>query len=143
VVLVESVLPRTEASGRTLFYALRTGMKLYVQPPGLVADGQVADVAVRDARPDSTGKPAGREAEVVFENTGTRHLVAKGRLEFRRPDNTTAASVELPPAYALPGATARVKAKLPAIAPGKYVILAVLDYGGSELAAAQLEQEVR
>jgi hypothetical protein len=122
VVLVESVLPRTEASGRTLFYALRTGMKLYVQPPGLVADGQVADVAVRDARPDSTGRPAGREAEVVFENTGTRHLVARGRLEFRRPDNTTAASVELPPAYALPGATARVKAELPAIAPGKYVV---------------------
>lgn len=136
VVLVEHILPRPDASGRTLYYTLRTGAKVYVEPPGLTRDGQVSDVAIRAAG------SGGREAEVVFQNTGTRHLVAKGHLEFRRPDNTVAASVKLPEAYALPGATARTKTVLPPIARGRYVVLAVLDYGGSELAAAQLEYEV-
>ena len=137
VVLVEHILPRPDASGRTLYYTLRTGAKVYVEPPGLTRDGQVSDVAIR-----ATGSGSGREAEVAFQNTGTRHLVAKGHLEFRRQDNTVAASVTLPEAYALPGATARTRAMLPEIARGRYVVRAVLDYGGGELAAAQLEYEV-
>ncbi len=54
--------------------------------------------------------------EVAFQNTGTKHVVAHGRVEVRRPDNSTVAVVELPPAYALPGATMRVRAALPALA---------------------------
>jgi hypothetical protein len=37
----------------------------------------------------------------------------------------------------------RVRAALPALAPGRYVVLAVMDYGGAEIAAAQLEYEAR
>jgi hypothetical protein len=37
----------------------------------------------------------------------------------------------------------RVRAALPALATGRYVVLAVMDYGGAEIAAAQLEHEVR
>jgi len=81
--------------------------------------------------------------EVAFQNTGSKHVVANGRVEVRRPDNTTVAVIDLPPAYALPGATMRVRATLPALATGRYVVLAVLDYGGTEIAAAQLEHEVR
>lgn len=137
VVLVEHLLPRPASDGRTLYYTLRTGAKVYVEPTGLTKDGQVADVSVRESAP---GK---EEIEVAFENTGTTHVIAKGRLEFRRADNTTAATVDLPLAYVLPGATGRVKAVHPSLPKGKYLILAVMDYGGQELAAAQLEHEAR
>jgi P pilus assembly chaperone PapD len=139
VVLVESAVPETGANGRTLVYRLRTGMKVYVMPSGLTADGQVTDVAIHSASVAN----AKDTVEVAFQNTGTKHVVGRGRVEIRRPDNTTAAVVELPLAYALPGATMRVRAQLPALAVGRYVVLAVMDYGGSEIAAAQLEHEVR
>jgi P pilus assembly chaperone PapD len=140
VVLVESAVPEPNPSGRTLVYRIRTGLKVYAMPAGLTANGEVSDVAVRSV---ASGPSAQDTVEVAFQNTGTKHVVARGRVEIRRPDNTTAAVVELPPAYALPGATMRVKAALPALAVGRYVVLAVLDYGGAEIAAAQLEHEVR
>jgi len=140
VVLVESATPETGANGRTLVYRIRTGLKVYVMPAGLTAEGQVADVAIHSG---DAGPNAKDTVEVAFQNTGTKHVVARGRVEVRRPDNTTAAVIELPLAYALPGATMRVRAALPALATGRYVVLAVMDYGGSEIAAAQLEHEVR
>jgi P pilus assembly chaperone PapD len=140
VVLVESAVPETGANGRTLVYRLRTGMKVYVMPSGLTADGQVTDVAIRSATSVGNAKDT---VEVAFQNTGTKHVVGRGRVEIRRPDNTTAAVVDLPLTYALPGATMRVRAALPALATGRYVVLAVMDYGGAEIAAAQLEHEVR
>jgi len=141
VVLVETTLPETNATGRTLLYRLRTGVKVYALPRGLTVDGQVADVAMHAAA--VAGADAKDTVEVAFQNTGTKHVVAKGKVEIRRPDNTTVAVVTLPLAYALPGSTMRVRAVLPALSGGRYVLLAVMDYGGAEIAAAQLEHEVR
>jgi P pilus assembly chaperone PapD len=146
VVLVESTVPETVAGGRTLLYRLRTGVKVYAMPRGLTAEGLVSDVAMYTASRDSIASDSSLTkdtVEVAFQNTGTKHVVARGRVEVRRPDNTTVAVVDLPPAYALPGSTMRVRAALPALAVGRYVVLAVLDYGGAEIAAAQLEHEVR
>ena len=141
LVLVESAVPEAGPGGRTLLYRLRTGVKVYAAPAGLTMDGQVADVAMHTAARDSAN--AKDTVEVAFQNTGTKHVVGRGRVEVRRPDNTTVVVVELPLAYALPGATMRVRAALPALAAGRYVVLAVVDYGGTEIAAAQLEHEVR
>jgi P pilus assembly chaperone PapD len=144
LVAVESAVPQVEPGGRTLLYRLRTGVKVYAMPGNLTTDGQVADVSMHmGTRDSSTASSANDTVEVAFQNTGTKHVIARGRVEVRRPDNSTVAVVELPPAYALPGATMRVRASLPALAVGRYVVLAVLDYGGSEIAAAQLEHEVR
>jgi len=143
VVLVETMVPETNTTGRTLLYRLRTGVKVYAVTQGLTLDGQVADVVMRaGTAPDSTGQMKDT-VEVAFQNTGTKHTVARGKVEIRRPDNTTVAVITLPPAYALPGSTMRVRAALPALASGRYVVLAVMDYGGAEIAAAQLEHEVR
>jgi P pilus assembly chaperone PapD len=143
VVLVETTLPDVNASGRTLLYRLRTGVKVYAMPRGLTLDGQVAEVAMHPGTaPDSTGQIKDT-VEVAFQNTGTKHVVARGKVEIRRPDNTTVAVVELPLAYALPGATMRVRTAIPSLNAGRYVVLAVMDFGGAEIAAAQLEHEVR
>ena len=150
VVLVEASQPTTQADGRTLVYTLRTGLKVYAAPAGLKIDGDVTDVSLtsRSTETDTgtgtgTGTGSQYEATVTFKNTGEKHVLAQGRIELRREDNSLVASVPLPPIYALPGAEMRAKAMLPPMAKGKYVLLAILDYGGVELAAAQLEHEVR
>lgn len=142
VVLVETAVPQTEAGGRVLLYRLRTGVKVYATPQGLSADGVVTDVAIRAGSAGMSGELKDTVA-VAFQNTGSKHVIARGRVEVRRADNSTVAVVELPAAYALPGATMKVRAALPALAAGRYVVLAVMDYGGSEIAAAQLEYEAR
>jgi hypothetical protein len=37
----------------------------------------------------------------------------------------------------------RLRAGLPTLPPGRYLLLALLDYGGEELAAAQIEHTER
>ena len=42
-----------------------------------------------------------------------------------------------------PGARSRIRVAVPLLPQGRYVALAILDYGGDQLAAAQIEYEVR
>lgn len=131
--VVETVQP-VQRGGQTVSYVLRTAVKIYVQPPGLRADGEIADLRVVT---DSTRAPS--NIEVAFSNTGTRHVVAEGALEVRRPDNSVVTKVPLPNVYALPGARQSVRVPLPSLPPGQYVFLATMDYGGPDIAAALLE----
>ena len=128
--VVETVQPG-ERAGQRMLYVVRTAVKIYVQPPSAVASGEIDSVKVVD---DSLAI-----AEVHFANTGTSHVVGKGALEIRRPDNTIVRRVPLPNVYALPGARHVVRARLPELARGDYVLLATVDYGGEDIAAALLE----
>jgi hypothetical protein len=65
--------------------------------------------------------------------------VARGAVEIRRPDNTVVRRLTLPDIYALPGARHVVRVTLPALEAGDYVLLATMDYGGEDIAAAMLE----
>ena len=137
--VVETVQPVSKG-GQQIGYVLRTAVKLYVQPVGLQMNGDITDLKVLD---DSVAaKDASKQMMVEFENTGYRHVVAQGAVEFRRADNTVAARVALPNMYTLPGARQFVKATMPRLEPGKYVMLATYDFGGTEIAAAQIEYEV-
>ncbi len=138
IVLVEAQQPVRQTSGRTLLYTLRTGVKVYASPGGLRLDGEVSDVVVR-ARSTRAGA---EQATVTFRNSGERHLLGQGRIEIRRDDNSVLATVPLPAIYALPGAVMQVSAVLPLAPKGKYTLLAIVDFGGPELAAAQLDHEV-
>lgn len=140
IVLVEASTPQKQADGRTLLYTLRTGMKVYAAPAGLKTEGEVSDVVLA---PRTNGGSTEYDATVTFKNSGEKHLTARGRLEVRREDNSLVTTVALPNVYALPGAEMKVKAALPTMIKGKYMVLAILDYGGAELAAAQLEHEAR
>lgn len=128
--------------GLQVGYVLRTAVKLYVQPPGLRADGEIPALRVAADGTQSASADSARHIEVEFENTGTVHVVAQGTVEFRRPDNSVAARVALPTVYTLPQARQIVKTGMPHLPPGRYVILATLDFGGVEIAAAQIEYEV-
>src|SRR6266513_5851381 len=49
IVFIEEVPQRAPTKGNSLQYIFRTGVKVYVAPPGLSRDGAVEDVAVVDA----------------------------------------------------------------------------------------------
>lgn len=138
--IVETVQPRI-VGGRNVAYMIRTATKIYVQPAALSLHGEVA--AIRMLRSDSSSAPA-RDSliEVEFENTGGKHVEATGELQIRRPDNSIAATVKLPVFYTLVGAKSTQRVAMPTLPPGRYVVLAVLDYSGDELAAGQIEYEV-
>jgi P pilus assembly chaperone PapD len=131
--VVETAQPHI-VSGRSVTYLVRTAVKIYVQPQGLAANGIVTDMRVHPLQ--STN-----HLELVFENAGQRHVLAHGNVEFRRPDNSLAATVNLPDMYVLPGAKSRVAVPIPPLASGRYVALGIVDYGGDEIAAAQMEYE--
>jgi P pilus assembly chaperone PapD len=157
IFFVEEVPQRASTKGNSLQYIFRTGVKVYVAPPGLSRDGAIENMAVEDvpvpratssttpAKPVSSVPPATkRQISVRFHNTGGMHLLGKGRLEFRRLDNSLAAEVPIPEFPTLPGATRKVMIDVPGnLAAGDYVVLALIDFGGAELVAGQIDYQAK
>lgn len=133
--VVETVQPG-ERPGQRVTYVVRTAVKIYVQSAQLVAEGEIDGLKVVD---DSTATDGQQSVELEFSNTGTSHVVAKGVIEVRKPDNSTVHRIPMPTIYALPGAKHAVRVRMPELAPGDYVVLATMDYGGPDIAAAWLE----
>ena len=157
IFFVEEVPQRASTKGNSLQYIFRTGVKVYVAPPGLSRDGAIENMAVEDVplpRATSSTTPVKtvasvppatkRQISVRFHNTGGMHLLGKGRLEFRRLDNSLAAEVPIPEFPTLPGATRKVMIDVPGnLAAGDYVVLALIDFGGAELVAGQIDYQAK
>jgi P pilus assembly chaperone PapD len=154
IFFVEEVPQRASVRGNSLQYIFRTGVKVYVAPPGLPKDGAVEAMAVEDVAvtPTASSTPASRtsasatkkQIAIRFHNTGGVHLLAKGRLEFRRLDNSLAAEAPIAEFPTLPGATRKVMVDAPSgLAPGDYVVLALIDFGGAELVAGQIDFQAK
>jgi P pilus assembly chaperone PapD len=156
IVFVEEVPQRAATGANSLQYIFRTGVKVYVAPPGLKRDGSVEDMAVEDVAVKATAsstsaKPVGaspattkKQIAVRFHNTGEMHLLAKGRLEFRRLDNSLATQVPIAEFPTLPGAIRKVMVDVPSgLAPGDYVVLALIDFGGAEIVAGQIDFQAK
>jgi P pilus assembly chaperone PapD len=129
-----------------LTYVVRTGVKVYVQPPQARRDGAIEGVRVFDttmAVPGTRRPLAMHRAEVLFRNTGEAHALVKGSLEVRQADGSEAATIDVPEFPVVPGALRRLDTLLPALNPGHYLLVAMLDYGGDEIAAGQADFEVR
>ena len=71
-------------------------------------------------------------------------MTAKGRVEFRRLDNSLATQVPIGEFPTLPGAVRKVLVDVPRDLPaGDYVALALIDFGGAELVAGQIDYQVK
>jgi hypothetical protein len=85
-----------------------------------------------------------RQIAITFHNTGAMHVLAKGRLEFRRLDNTLAVQVPIAEFPTLPGAIRKVMVDAPSgLAAGDYVVLALIDFGGAEIVAGQIDYQAK
>ena len=131
--------PRPAGAQRAIVYVVRTGVKVYVEPSGLGRDGEIADVRVVPHVSTPSDRRAGRDLVVAFRNSGGMSLHTTGTVEFRRPDNSIASIVQIADFPTLPGSTRNVTIAVPPLAPGKYTALAMFDFGGSEIAAGQIE----
>jgi P pilus assembly chaperone PapD len=128
--------------GRQITYVVRTGIKVYVEPEGLPRDGVIADIQVRQhtRRPSATAPDTSRqEIAVAFRNSGGVSTFTRGTVEVRRLDNSVAAKLPIAEFPTLPGALRRLVVPLPPLPPGRYIALALLDYGGAEVAAGQID----
>jgi P pilus assembly chaperone PapD len=123
-------------SGRQITYVTRLGVKIYVLPSGLAKDGTVEDIVVQ---PGDSGR---RQIAIAFRASGGLPVWVRGTIEYRRPDNTIALTDSVPEFPVLPGALRRVTVPVPPLARGSYVALALLDYGGAEIAAGQVPVRV-
>jgi hypothetical protein len=120
-------------------------------PPGLAGDGLVEDMRVHAApahaaaaaasAPSPAPASSPRKLEVVFRNAGATPLLGRGSIEIRRPDNSLATTIALDEFPTLPGVRRRLLVDIPDLPRGRYVALAMIDFGGAEIVAGRLEFE--
>jgi hypothetical protein len=143
-----------QQGGRQLLYTMRTGVKVYGEPVSPRRDGAIVDMALdagdglaTGATPDrGTGGPSADPARalgVTFRNLGDVQLRVQGAVEVRRFDNTLVERLPFDAFPVLPAADRRVRVAVPSLPAGRYLLLALLDFGGDEITAGQLEYEVR
>src|SRR5437868_13618513 len=78
IIFVEEVPQRTATKGNSLQYIFRTGVKVYVAPPGLSRDGAVEDVAVVDAPAKAANASAAKTVAASSSATrGKRQIAIK------------------------------------------------------------------
>jgi hypothetical protein len=149
IFFVEEIPRRSNTAGNSLQYIFRTGVKVYVAPPNLTRDAAVENMDVEEVPQTAslaatTPTAQKRQIAISFHNTGGMHLLAKGRLEFRRLDNSLAMQVPVPEFATLPGAIRKLIVDVPSgLAAGDYVVLALIDFGGAELVAGQIDYQAK
>jgi P pilus assembly chaperone PapD len=151
VAFIETIQPparRPDGQGSFLTLQVRTGVKVYVHRPSAHRAGIVesADVALvwRPVRNTAGRKDSVqvREATVRFANTGTAHIKVKATLEVRDLQARLLHRIEGTESPMVPGAWRYFPLTVPTLASGDYVAIVLLDYGGEEIAAAQMEFRV-
>ena len=142
ILFVETPPPPRSANGAALVYSVRYGVKIYVERD-LPLGAEVENVAIapRDDQ-GAKGDTSLKQVVVTYHNTGAKQTLTHGTLEVRRPDNTVVTKVDIAEFPTLPGATRRLGVPLPKLQRGKYVLLALLDYEGAEIAAGQVDLEI-
>jgi P pilus assembly chaperone PapD len=134
IVFVQEVAQTKQFTRSGLQFVFRTGVKVYVAPTGLTRDASITSMSLEQRNPGQ------RRISIQFRNSGEVHLAAKGRVEIRRADNSVVAEVPISEFPTLPGAVRQLEVNVPSTTlPGNYVALALIDFGGSEIAAGELE----
>lgn len=146
VVFIQSNQPATSGAQSQITYVVRTGIKVYVEPAAATREGDIESVQIVHARrrdasaADTVATP---HFEIAVKSSGTAHLKAKGVIEIRSADNVSIAKLPIDEFPMVPGALRKLLIERPRLAPGRYIALVLIDYSGPEIAAGQLEFEVR
>lgn len=144
VVLVETQERVRDETGRFVLTAVRTGMKVYAEPSDSRALGEVSAVELEFSEAAHNGTVGGATmaggsvlAAVTFRNTGERHLRGEGRVEVLGADDRVLTTLPLPDLQTLSGGSMTARVALPETLKGTFRLRAVVNYGGSSLAAAE------
>ena len=139
ILFVETPPPPATTRGSALSYRLRYGVKVYVESDAPLA-GEISGSALVST--PVQGAARADSLEIIYRNPGARQSLTVGEIEVRRPDDTVAARIPITEFPVLPGATRRLRVALPALGAGRYVVLAMLEFGGEEVLATQVEWNI-
>ena len=138
ILFVETPPPPATARGASLTYRLRYGVKVYVEPDSPLV-GEIVSSALVASAP---GSARADSLEIIYRNPGNRQSLTSGEIQVRRPDDSVAARIPIGEFPVLPGASRRLRLPLPTLAAGRYIVLALLDFGGDDVVATQIEWDV-
>jgi len=149
IVLMEALKPPSTraAGGPSVNVTVLTGVKFYVHRAAEVADASIdyADVELSYERVEKNGRVDStevRDAVVRFVNTGTAHLRVKSSVEIRSETTQLLQTLAGPDVYLTPDAFRDVIVRVPPLPRGRYFAVALLDFGGAEIKAAQVEFDI-
>lgn len=111
---------------------VQSTVPLFVTPSGLSIDGELSDMFV-----------TGDSLEVIFKNTGRQRTNIVGEVQVQTSDESVVLTVPLDSATVLAGATRRFRVAMPKLPKGKYVLVALVDFGGEQLTAVQAALDMR
>ncbi|MDT8435784.1 MAG: hypothetical protein RRA92_03410, partial [Gemmatimonadota bacterium] len=118
-------------SGSGVLIRQRIGVKVFAVPPGAAPGGEIAAGEVSD-----TGEA--RSLSFRYRNPGDAPARPSGSVEVRDFRGGLVATSQVRGFTVLPESARRVEVELPAgLAPGRYLAVPVLDFGGEYLAGAQ------
>jgi P pilus assembly chaperone PapD len=114
--------------------ALRTRatIPLYVTPSGLAVDGELQNMYVK-----------GDSLEMVYANTGKVRTDVVGEVQVRISDDSVVTRVPIEQTTVLAGATRKFRVAMPKLPKGKYVLYAIVDFGGTQMTAVQAALEIQ
>lgn len=143
IVFMQSSEPPKATTGSQITYVIRTGIKVYVEPQNAEKVGDIDDVVLTTMPKSATDTAKVPALGITFRNSGKAHLKPKGAVEVRDENNSIVAKLDISEFPVAPTDVRKLLLALPALKNGRYVALALLDYGGAEIAAGQYEFEVR
>lgn len=123
-------------------FSVRYGVKVYVERDAPLSAEVTAMSIERRAAAKAANGVSPRALMVSFHNSGSRQTETHGKVEVRRVDDSVVSTIDIPAFPTLPDATRQLDVAIPPLPRGKYVLLAMLDYGGQEIAAGQASLEV-
>lgn len=136
----------TRKEGKSLFSVMATvayGIKIYQTDPATAQrKGKITNLDIATL---SKSEETEIKVKIEFENTGNTHLEPEGQVEIRNEKGETVATADIKRCPILPGRKRilEIPFKEKNLQPGRYLALAVLDFGGSYLVAGQRVFEIR
>jgi len=145
-VIVE-VAPRpvAQSQGAGIAVEVRSAVKIYVAPTATRLDVRIDELDVATHRPRPGEPPAdttGNDVLAVFRNYGNVQVRAKVRVEYRTQADSVVARAADEDVPMLPNAAREWRHRIPHLRPGRYAVLIVVDFGGADLVAGQIDLEI-
>ncbi|HET7632336.1 MAG TPA: hypothetical protein VFK16_08485 [Gemmatimonadaceae bacterium] len=137
--------PSRDTTGSRLDVRLQQGIKIYVEPAAANPELRIDSLALvprQPATPAAAGDTTGHDVLATVLNTGVIQAKVHGRVEYRTLSDSVVARDSIAEFPVLPGARRSVRVPMAPLTPGHYVVLVILDYGGRDLLAAQLQVDV-
>jgi hypothetical protein len=153
IIMIEPVdTPKSPGQGVGISAVFRHGVKVSVTVPGTgVLDGAVTRITVAEDKPTLLLPEDSKDVSIIFllefENKGTVLAKTQGYVEVLNPKGELLSRMDIYPKdmTVLPGETLRYASPYvgPDLGPGQYLVLGVIDYGGSTRVAGQLMFRIR